>query len=301
MPAEQARQIDDGGGPQEWFRSLPVVTRYWLAAAGGTTIGANFGIVQPMKLIYNFDLLKSNFEIWRVVTPFLYVGKFDFNTLIGLFMLYQFSKQYEAGGPYNTGAGGGTADYAFALLFAICATVLSFHLFGSFLPLSPLFARNLVFFVLYIWSKRNPTHNSSIWGVAVKGKFLPFAYLALNVLMGGPYFDILHGIAVGHLYYFLVDVVPQVYGKDVLHTPQFLIDQLGIGEYVTPVPEARLGGGANRTGGAAFGGARNNVTGLSAPGRVGAPADPAASGGSGQATRSRGHDWGGGGRVLGTD
>eukprot|EP00568_Trieres_chinensis_P015599 CAMPEP_0183323686 /NCGR_PEP_ID=MMETSP0160_2-20130417/75097_1 /TAXON_ID=2839 ORGANISM="Odontella Sinensis, Strain Grunow 1884" /NCGR_SAMPLE_ID=MMETSP0160_2 /ASSEMBLY_ACC=CAM_ASM_000250 /LENGTH=243 /DNA_ID=CAMNT_0025491109 /DNA_START=242 /DNA_END=969 /DNA_ORIENTATION=+ len=238
-----ARGMDDAGtGIDDWFRSLPVITRYWFASAFCTTIGANFGIVSPMKLIYSLDNIKDNFEVWRLITPFMYVGKFDINTLIGLFMLYQFSRQYESGGPYNTGAGGGTADYAFALLFAVVTMIASFHLLRGMMPLAPLFVRNLVFFVLYLWSKKNPTSNSSIWGVPVKGMYLPFAYLALNVLMGNPFFDVLHGIAMGHIYYFLVDVVPIVYGKDVLHTPQFLIDHFGIGEYVTPTPAATAGG-----------------------------------------------------------
>ena len=43
--------------------------------------------------------------------------------------------------------------------------------------------------------------------------------------------DMLHGIAIGHIYYFLFDVIPFVYGKDVLKTPMFMIDYFGIGEY----------------------------------------------------------------------
>ena len=43
---------------------------------------------------------------------------------------------------------------------------------------------------------------------------LPCAEVVLSVLMGSAYADLLHGIAVGHLFYFLVDVVPLVYGKD---------------------------------------------------------------------------------------
>jgi hypothetical protein len=34
-------------------------------------------------------------------------------------MLYTMSVRYETNTPYNTGAGGGTADYAFAMIFAM--------------------------------------------------------------------------------------------------------------------------------------------------------------------------------------
>jgi len=268
---------------QQWFMSLPFVTRAWFGGALITTCAANFSIISPMKLIWRFDLLKDNFEIWRLITPFLFVGKFDINTLFGLYMIYQFSKQYESGGPYNTGAGGGTADYVFMIMLGVSLMLVSFPLVGGFVPLAPLFTRNLTFYVLYIWSKRNPTMPANIWGFPMKAYHLPFAYLALTVLMGNPYWDIIHGIACGHVYYFLVDVVPLVYAKDVLHTPQFLIDYFGVGEY------ASQGGGGGGGGGA--------PQGIPPPGRVNPPNDPAARGGA----AGGGHNWGGGGRALGTN
>lgn len=279
MPPANVQQLGDTGGPQDWFQSLPLVTRYWFGAALLTTCGANFGFFSPMKLIYIWDNVWENFEIWRFVTPFLFVGKFDFNTLFALYMLCSFSQRYETE-PYNTGAGGGTADYIFALMFGIAATFVTYPLMGMMMPMMPIFAKTLTFFVIYVWSKRHPTAPASIWGVEMKAIHLPFAYLVLTVLMGNPYSDILHGIAIGHLFYFLVDVVPVVYQKDVLHTPQFLIDRLGVGAYVPPTqaPGAR--------GGAAQG---NNV--WRPPGRANAPADPA--------RPARGHDWGGGGQRLG--
>lgn len=266
--------MDDLNGPEQWFRSLPVVTRYWFAAALMCTCCGNFGVVSIMKLAFFWEPLKSNFEVWRLVTPFCYVGKFDLSTLFGLYMLQQYSRQYESGGPYNTGAGGGTADYVFCLMFGCSCILLSYPLLSGFIP--PIFCRNLTFFVLYVWSKRYPEVQVNIWGVPLKALWLPFALLALTLLMGNPYFDVLHGIAVGHAYYFLVDVVPLVYGKDVLHTPQFLIDYFGVGEYVPPVPNARTTGQGNNT--------------WAAPGRVNPPANPT----------STGHNWGGAGRTLGT-
>jgi len=50
---------------------------------------------------------------FSVVGLFCYAGPFAFPTLILMYMQCSFSKQYESGMPFNTGAGGGTADYAF--------------------------------------------------------------------------------------------------------------------------------------------------------------------------------------------
>ncbi|KAL3775107.1 LOW QUALITY PROTEIN: hypothetical protein HJC23_004339 [Cyclotella cryptica] len=128
---------------------------------------------------------------------------------------------------------------------------------------------------------RHPTALVSIWGVEMKAIHFPFAYLVLTVLMGYPYADLLHGIAMGHLFYFLVDAVPIVYGKDVLHTPQFLIDRLGVGAYVPPAEVLGARGGAAQG---------SNV--WRPPGRANAPQDPA--------RPARGHDWGSGGQRLGS-
>lgn len=271
--ANNVQQLDDTGGPQAWFQSLPLVTRYWFGGALATTCAANFGLISPMQLIYMWDNIWEKFEVWRFVSPFLFIGKFDFNTLMALYMLQSFSQRYETE-PYNTGAGGGTADYVFALMFGTVVTCLTYPLIGMLIPTPPVFARTLMFFILYVWSKRHPTAPASIWGIQMKAIHLPFAYLALSVLMGGLYADLLHGIAVGHLFYFLVDVVPIVYGKDFLHTPQFLIDQLGVGAYVAP---------------SVTGGIGNNT--WQQPGRSNPPTDPA--------RPSSGHNWGSGGQRLG--
>lgn len=241
------------------------------------TVAGNFGIMPPYYYVFKWANIWSRFEVWRVATCFCYAGGFDFSTLIALYTLVSFSKQYENGGPFNTGAGGGTADYAFGLLFGMVVMLCTYPLLASYIP--PLFCRNLIYYVLYVWSRRHPTSQANIWGIPMKAMYLPFAYLALTIFMGNGYFDMLHGLAVGHLFYFLVDVVPQVYGKDFLQTPLFLIDYFGVGHYTPdrPTPEAR-----------------NNPWNANRPG-VGAAG--AASG----AAAHGGHNWGSGGRVLGRD
>lgn len=265
--------VGDPQGPDEWFKALPIVTRYWFGATLLVTLSVNFQIISPYKILFDWGSMKDNLELWRLLTPFCYAGTFDFSTLIGCYMLVSFSKQYEKGGPFNTGAGGGTADYAFCMLFGMGMMVITYPFLRDMVGIPPVFCRNLTYYVLYIWSKRNPSANASIWGFPMKATYLPFAYLAMTVFMGQGYMDMLHGIAIGHMYYFLVDVFPMVYGRDILHTPAFFIDQFGVGEYTGPAPRAPAvtrpaGGGA------------------AAP----APARPA--GGT--------HNWGQGGQRLGT-
>lgn len=60
------------------------------------------------------------------------------------------------------------------------------------------------------------------------------------------------GIAVGHLFYFLVDVLPDLHDIDLLQTPRFLVNMFGWG---------RGGSGVQRD------------TAMRAPGNVGPPRD----------------------------
>jgi Derlin-2/3 len=275
QPANNQGGVGVPQGPDQWFKALPIITQYWFGATMLVTLSVNFQILSGYQVMWSWEGIKTRFELWRILTPFCYAGPFEFSTLIGCYMQVQFSKQYEAGGPFNTGAGGGTADYAFCMLFGTVMMLLSYPFLGGILGLPPVFCRNLSYYVLYIWSKRNPTANANIWGFPIKAVYLPFAYLAMTVFMGNSYMDMLHGIAIGHLYYFMVDVIPVVYGRDILKTPMFLINYFGVGEYRPP----EVGGGGG---------------GLQAAGGAGGPARAP------PAPRAGGHVWGVGGQRLGT-
>lgn len=60
--------------------------------------------------------------------------------------------------------------------------------------------------------------------------YLPFGFLALSVLTGGDLIGDIIGIAAGHCYYYLKDVVPITFRKDFLVTPNFIrkyLDNIG--------------------------------------------------------------------------
>ncbi|KAG7372570.1 Der1-like family protein [Nitzschia inconspicua] len=265
-PGENRGGVGDTPGPDAWFKSLPIVTQYWFGATMVITLSTNFGIINPYQIMWSWTGITQSFEFWRFLTPFLFAGGFSFNTLIACYMLVQFSKQYESGGPFNTGAGGGTADYAFCMLLGVGLMLVSYPVVSGWFALPPVFCQNLIYYVLYIWSKRNPTAQANIWGFPMQGIYLPFAYLLMTVFMGNPYMPMLHGMVIGHIYYFMVDVIPAVYGKDFIQTPRFLIDYFGVGHYQ---PEA-------------------------------APVARPANNNNNAAGRG-GHVWGGGGQRLGTN
>ena len=79
------------------------------------------------------------------------------------------------GGPFNTGAGGGTADYAFCLLFGVMGMLVTYPLLLGFgLALSPVFCINLIYYVLYIWSKKHATSQASLVRTCTVEQYIQF-------------------------------------------------------------------------------------------------------------------------------
>ena len=264
IPRGNVGRVGDSAGPREWLESLPPVTRAWFVASMTATTLCSFGLMSPSRLLWSWPMVYHKFEIWRVATPFIFFGGFSFPFLINMYLLVQYSKNYEVS-PYNTGGGGSTADYVWML--ALAATVMcgACTWMGVAMP-----AQGLTYTVLYAWSRRNPTTQVSLYGFPVQAVYLPWALCGFNMLIGNSLTMPLMGIAVGHLYYFAIDVVPATYGADVVTTPAFLINMCG------------GGGGMAAPAGPGF-------RGVAPPGRA-APAAPAAPRG--------GHNWGGG-RQLG--
>ena len=136
--------------------------------------------------------------------------------------------------PYHSR--GESSDYAFALLFGMAGILLSNVLLLPKLPAFItkgqyywFFQRHLAFYVLYIWSKQRPDHRVNVLGVDLSAAHLPFAYLVLGCAMSNGEampMDMVTGMFVGHVYFYLACVVPRALGgrRALLSTPVALVD-----------------------------------------------------------------------------
>uniref|UniRef100_A0A7S2Z190 Derlin n=1 Tax=Chloropicon laureae TaxID=464258 RepID=A0A7S2Z190_9CHLO len=78
-----------------------------------------------------------------------------------------------------------------------------------------------VFMLLYVWSKHYPTQNVSIMGLfQVQGFYLPWAFLMINMVLGGSPWQDLFGIFAGHMHYFLTELNPQT--RHMMEPPLFV-------------------------------------------------------------------------------
>ncbi|XP_076959428.1 derlin-2.2-like [Bidens hawaiensis] len=209
---------------EDWYKQMPIITRSYLTAAVVTTIGCSLEIISPKHLYLNPMLVVEKYQIWRLVTNFLYFRKMDLNFLFHMFFLSRYCKLLE-----ENSFRGRTADFFYMLLFG--ATVLTTSVIvGGMIPyLSESFANifflsnSLTFMMVYVWCKQNPLIHMSFLGIfTFTAGYLPWVLLGFSVLVGASVWVDLLGMIAGHAYYFLEEVYPKMTGRRPLKTPSFI-------------------------------------------------------------------------------
>ena len=62
----------------------------------------------------------------------------------------------------------------------------------------------------------------SIWGFPVQSCNLPWVLMAFHLFTGGNPFNDLIGVATGHTYFYLKNILPDSHGYDLIKTPSFM-------------------------------------------------------------------------------
>ncbi|XP_006903080.1 PREDICTED: derlin-3 [Elephantulus edwardii] len=213
------------------FLQVPAVTRAYTAACVLTTAAVQLDVLSPFQLYFNPHLVFRRFQVWRLITSFLFFGPLGFNSLFNLLFVFRSCRLLEEG--FFRGR---RADFVFMLLFGgFLTTVLG--LLGSLAFLGQALTDMLV----YVWSRRSPRVAVDFFGLTFQAPFLPWVLMGFSLLLGNSILVDLLGIIVGHIYYFLEDVFPnQPGGKRLLLTPRFLkllLDNPGEDPNYLPLPE----------------------------------------------------------------
>ncbi|KAK3084358.1 hypothetical protein FSP39_012158 [Pinctada imbricata] len=222
---------------QQEYMQMPPITRAYTTACVLTTIAVQLDIITPFQIYFNPDLIFKKYQIWRLVTNFMYFGPIGFNFLFNMIFAYRYCRMLEEGSFRNK-----TADFLFMILFGgTLMTILGF--FVNIVFLGSAFTIMLV----YLWSRRNPYVRMNFFGLMTfHAPYLPWVLLGFSVLLGNSIMVDLMGIAVGHIYYFLEDVFPnQQGGFRILKTPRiftYLLEGPPEDPNYNPLPEDRPGG-----------------------------------------------------------
>ncbi|XP_076040918.1 derlin 2 [Oratosquilla oratoria] len=199
---------------QQEYMQMPPVTRAYTTACVVTTLLVQLDLVSPFQLYFNPILIFRNYQLWRLVTTFLFFGAIGFNFLFNMIFTYRYCRMLEEGS-----FRGRTADFVLMMVFGgICMLVTA--MFCSLLFLGQAFTIMLV----YVWARRNPFVRMNFFGLLnFQAPYLPWVLLGFSVLLGNSIVVDMVGIVVGHIYYFLEDVFPQQSGGiRILKTPRFL-------------------------------------------------------------------------------
>ncbi|XP_002735994.1 derlin-2-like [Saccoglossus kowalevskii] len=223
---------------QQEYMQTPPITRAYTTACVLTTLSVQLDVITPFQLYFNPDLIFTKYQLWRLVTNFLFFGTIGFNFLFNMIFTYRYCRMLEEGS-----FRGRTSDFFFMFLFGgIVMTIIA--LFVNLVFLGQAFTLMLV----YIWSRRNPYVRLNFFGLMnFQAPYLPWVLLAFSLLLGNSVIVDIMGIAVGHVYYFLEDVFPQQPGGfKLLKTPGFLksiFDGPTVDPNYEPLPEEDRPGG----------------------------------------------------------
>lgn len=229
---------------QQEYMQIPPITRAYSTACVLTTIAVQLDLVTPFRLYFNPTLIFKQLQLWRLVTNFMFFGTVGFNFLFNMIFTYRYCRMLE-----ENSFRGRTSDFFFMFLFG--GTIMTFlAVFTNQVFLGQAFTIMLV----YVWSRRNPMIRMNFFGlITFQAPYLPWVLLAFSLLLGNSVIVDLMGIAVGHVYYFLEDILPhQAGGFRCLKTPELfklLLDDPPEDPNYHPLPDDERPGGFNWGGG----------------------------------------------------
>lgn len=107
----------------EWYKRMPVFTKYWLSLTVGLTLLAKLNIVGMMQLILSSHFIFKKFQIWRIFTALFFYpigGGNGFHFMFNCYFLYNYSNRLETD-HYKQSPG----DYFFLLIFNwLCCVII---------------------------------------------------------------------------------------------------------------------------------------------------------------------------------
>merc|ERR1712046_34632 len=76
------------------YMSVPPFTRYFMTSVFLLSFGMTYKMIDPYSLLLMFDKL-WRFQLWRLITPYLFVGPFSQSFLFAMISMYMFLRRIE--------------------------------------------------------------------------------------------------------------------------------------------------------------------------------------------------------------
>ena len=171
---------------EEWYNSMPVVTKYYMTICFATTFAVYLDVITPLQLYLNFRSVFYEYEIWRLFTNFIFYDYFGLNFFFHMFFVIRHCQMLE-----ESSFRGRTGDFVYLWLF--CGVILTmFNLmvhvaskYNESIPAQIMFlGPSLAFAVVYIWSRRNPHMRMSFLGLfTFNAPYLPWVLMGFGLML----------------------------------------------------------------------------------------------------------------------
>jgi Derlin-2/3 len=74
------------------FNESPKITKILVLSSFGISVLVWSGLINTLDIYLNFYLIFHKYEIWRILTTFLYFGEFNLNLILHMFIFFRDSK-----------------------------------------------------------------------------------------------------------------------------------------------------------------------------------------------------------------
>ena len=198
------------------FNQAPKITKIMILSSFSISILVWSGLITTLDIYLNYALIIKRFQIWRILTSFLYFGELNLSLVFNMVVFFRDSKDLE-----KKIFHGSCADYLYFLL--IC---MFFLLFLGIFTKTVFLSQSLNFAMMYYWGRKSKTTNVEFMGIfAFPAPYLSIFYLLIMFLLGYDYQNLFYGIIVGHVYFFGKEIMPRIKGikgAKLLETPDFM-------------------------------------------------------------------------------
>eukprot|EP00727_Mastigamoeba_balamuthi_P011812 m51a1_g7253 hypothetical protein (250) ;mRNA; f:149853-151432 len=206
---------------EEWYFGIPVVTRAWATACAAVTVACTLRAVSAVDLFLFWPLALRGGQWWRLASNFLFFEQtLSPAFFLRMYTLVQFSASLERQSFHSRVSG-----FVFLLLLGVLS-LLGLHYLvtlyaATYAP--PFLGTALEATVTYVWAKRNPHSQVALFGVLhFAAPWLPWVWLLFGLVFYNEIVSDILGIVVGHVYFYLEDVLPLTTGYRLIRVPGFM-------------------------------------------------------------------------------
>lgn len=199
------------------------ITLIYLLSTGIITIISNFTddgyLLNYMKLDYK--KVYTQYEIWRLITTFLYIGQPSPKIIFDYYIYYKRMKSTERKFIRNKKLSEFIMMLIYLMIITHICNFIGYAFFG--LKSNKFLSHKLMFSIILINSKRNPEKMFRFYFAKIPNKFVPYFLFTIRTLKSGKYLSNLFSFIPGLAYYYLKDVIPKWNNNfNIFITPQFL-------------------------------------------------------------------------------